>query len=398
MTQPIDGDHPWDAFISYSSQDRPWVDDFVRRLKERGVRVWYDIERIDWGAPVRLSIVEGVVSSRHVILVMTPSSVGTRDRGGSAWVGLEHLVAGHLDPANTARRLLPLKLIDCEVPLDLKPLHAIDLTEDGALDRELDRIVDALRAAPGQGEAAPDAPPGRDDRLRGILDQLDAFYPLGDLPRAVRILEAAEAEGAPLDPALVAEVDTLLEELIKLDDWSQVVWLLRERRDYAPCLRRRMERLPPSQWLIGAMMLLAGGHPIPRRAPDGEAEPLPGWEPATAMIHALDGEPEALRSALDGAALTFRGERAWRREDAPRCQIEGRWPMPGGPPGAWLSIDLPTLLTDGGHDTGGGAFPTQGRDHKGGLMRLSDGRRAVLRLPFELIHAGERLWPRRLDP
>lgn len=61
-----------DAFISHASEDKEeFVRDFANRLRDAGVRVWYDEFSLKWGDSLRRNIDRGLASSRFGIVVLS---------------------------------------------------------------------------------------------------------------------------------------------------------------------------------------------------------------------------------------------------------------------------------------------------------------------------------------
>ena len=60
----------YDVFISYASEDREAVArPLVQRLKEAGLRVWFDEDEIQIGESLRKAIDAGLSSSRFVVVI-----------------------------------------------------------------------------------------------------------------------------------------------------------------------------------------------------------------------------------------------------------------------------------------------------------------------------------------
>src|SRR2546429_684109 len=71
------------VFISYSSEDSPFVDQLVKDLKQRTVDVWYAKYEIKVGDSIVAKINEGLTRTDWLLLVMSQSAVK------SPWVQLE---------------------------------------------------------------------------------------------------------------------------------------------------------------------------------------------------------------------------------------------------------------------------------------------------------------------
>src|SRR6266498_122055 len=102
-------DFQYDVFLSHSSTDRDFVRDLDRKLRAIGVATFFDERDIPWGANIPQAIEEALDKSRHLILVLSPDSVG------SDWVALERCVQIFEAPSGGERSILPLLYRDCDV-------------------------------------------------------------------------------------------------------------------------------------------------------------------------------------------------------------------------------------------------------------------------------------------
>jgi hypothetical protein len=91
----------YDVFLSHNAQDKPWVRRLAERLRQAGVRVWFDEWNVGLGDIIALKVDEGLEQSRVLLLCISPHALA------SGWVALERSTAIHRDPANTGRRFIP---------------------------------------------------------------------------------------------------------------------------------------------------------------------------------------------------------------------------------------------------------------------------------------------------
>ena len=73
----------YDVFFSHNTKDKPTVRELAERLKQDGLRVWFDEWVIQLGDLVSLKIEQGLEQSRTLILVMSHNAFA------SEWVTLE---------------------------------------------------------------------------------------------------------------------------------------------------------------------------------------------------------------------------------------------------------------------------------------------------------------------
>ena len=180
----------FDVFLSHNSEDKPRVRRVAERLRDAGLRVWFDEWSIAPGADIYLAIERGLETSRILILFLSPSALG------SDWVHLERGAALFRDPVNSEQRFLPVLLEDCDLPDALRRYRYIDLRE------ESEEAFSQLLAA-CKGEALPALPAGN-NRARPITRKPIALLSLGSSLAVVLLLWflAAKAEllGPPQEP------------------------------------------------------------------------------------------------------------------------------------------------------------------------------------------------------
>jgi hypothetical protein len=104
----------YDVFLSHNSADKPRVRRLAERLRDAGLRVWFDEWIIQPGDDIYLAIERGLEASRTLVLCLSPAALG------SEWVGLERSTVLFRDPANAGRRFVPLLLADCKLPDTLR--------------------------------------------------------------------------------------------------------------------------------------------------------------------------------------------------------------------------------------------------------------------------------------
>jgi hypothetical protein len=124
----------FDVFLSYKSDDHPWVVRLKDALQLRGVRVWLDKDEIRPGDRFVWALERGLDTSRAVALVVTPESLT------SGWIADEYSRAVAL--ANEGRlHLIPVVLRDAKLPGFLSTRQHIDFRNSSAFDQAVDRLV-----------------------------------------------------------------------------------------------------------------------------------------------------------------------------------------------------------------------------------------------------------------
>ena len=133
--------HPfqYDVFVSYSHHDKDWVQGtLLPILRAAGARVCVDFRDFEPGAPTLTEMERAVLQSRKTLLVLTPAYLA------SEWAEFENILGQTLDPAARQRRLLPLLLEPCELPLRISNLTHLDFTEPEQQGIHLDRLIAAI--------------------------------------------------------------------------------------------------------------------------------------------------------------------------------------------------------------------------------------------------------------
>jgi hypothetical protein len=141
-TEPISppDNYHYDAFISYSHHDKTWVcDTLLPRLERKGLRVCIDFRDFEPGAPSLTEMERAALQSRKTLLVLTP------DYLASEWTEFENILASTLDPAARQRRVIPLLLKPCELPLRIRALTYLDFTKPDETEFQFRRLVAALQ-------------------------------------------------------------------------------------------------------------------------------------------------------------------------------------------------------------------------------------------------------------
>ncbi len=142
MPDPTDTD-TYDVFISYSSHDKNWVrGELLRGLEAAKLRVCIDYRDFEPGAPIVAGIERAIQASRKTLLILTPAHLQ------SEWAELEDLLLHTLDPAYRQRRLIPLRLVKCDLPLRIRGLSYIDFAEPEDEKLSWRQLLTALGAPP----------------------------------------------------------------------------------------------------------------------------------------------------------------------------------------------------------------------------------------------------------
>jgi hypothetical protein len=102
------------VFLSHSSHDKPFIEDVIPYLTNKGLPVWYDKINIDYGETIVTAIQQGISSSGAVVFFITSHFLK------SSWCEKE--MEGFLTRFGSGHKILLLTVVDNGVPHDELPL------------------------------------------------------------------------------------------------------------------------------------------------------------------------------------------------------------------------------------------------------------------------------------
>ena len=100
---------PYDVFLSHSAKDKAVVRPLAERLRQDGLKVWFDEWVLKPGDSIPAKIEAGLEHSRVLVLCMSAHAFG------SDWAQLEAGTFRFRDPLNQERRFIPLRLDDAPI-------------------------------------------------------------------------------------------------------------------------------------------------------------------------------------------------------------------------------------------------------------------------------------------
>jgi hypothetical protein len=143
----------YDVFISYSHRNKEWVRGWlVPQLKNAELKVCIDHESFEPGAPSITEMERAVLQSRTTVLVLTPEYLQ------SEWTEFENILVQTLDPAAHQRRLLPVLLVRCELPLRIGILTYLDFTRSAEHTERVKQLITAIRCRLAAGRKSKTVP------------------------------------------------------------------------------------------------------------------------------------------------------------------------------------------------------------------------------------------------
>ena len=123
------------VFISYSSQDRDFVQRLAEDLKKRDIPVWFDETELEPGDSIIGAIEAGIDKMEFLIVVLSPASVD------SGWVTQEVRMALHKGISGKKVSVIPVLRQECQIPGFLRDLKYLDMRSDRDYPAGLERLV-----------------------------------------------------------------------------------------------------------------------------------------------------------------------------------------------------------------------------------------------------------------
>jgi hypothetical protein len=177
-----------DVFLSYSKHDELVVRDLARRLRDRGLRVWFDGWEMSPGDAIPSRIEAGLEGSAVLVLCISEHSLG------SDWATLESQTFRFRDPLNRERRFIPLRLDDAPLKGSLAQFLYIDWRNPD--DYEFERLVRACRTVPAKSDGHPGDPASERISLRiGVRHARFDIPHEWEAQSAIKVSEIQATEG-----------------------------------------------------------------------------------------------------------------------------------------------------------------------------------------------------------
>jgi hypothetical protein len=149
---------PYDVFLSHSSKDKAVVRPLAERLRQDGLKVWFDEWVLKPGDSIPAKIEEGLEHSRVLVLCMSANAFG------SDWAQLEAGTFRFRDPLNKERRFIPLRLDDAPIKGSLAQFRYINWHPQER-EQEYAKLLEACRSSAAPA-ARPEGQPRKPRRER----------------------------------------------------------------------------------------------------------------------------------------------------------------------------------------------------------------------------------------
>jgi hypothetical protein len=172
-----------DVFISYSTQDRPVAEKVCAALEEGGIKCWIAPRDVPFGADYEEAIVDGIASSRLLVLVLSSHS----NASPHVKREIQNACAGY-----GGKPIIPLRIEEIEYNKALRYYLGSTQWLDAStppLEQHLGRLVEYVRTSLASAGAA--APP---ERPAPPADARTTATAAADTPRASDVTPRSVAE------------------------------------------------------------------------------------------------------------------------------------------------------------------------------------------------------------
>jgi len=135
-----EGEPTYDLFLSHAGEDTAWCEDLANRLRNEGVRVWFDRWEVRPGDHLVARLNDGLEKSRKVVAVWSRAYF----RDDKVWTLAESYSRQHPDVLARDRPLIPLLIDDCEIKPTLRTLISLDFRNPADFDLRMRQLLEAL--------------------------------------------------------------------------------------------------------------------------------------------------------------------------------------------------------------------------------------------------------------
>jgi len=105
------------AFISYSSIDQEFATKLIKGLRVGGYPVWFDLLDLPAGSRRDDEVEKALWECSIFVIILTPASIASENVQAEIGYAIDH-----------DKRILPILLEECDVPLRLRRFQYVDFT------------------------------------------------------------------------------------------------------------------------------------------------------------------------------------------------------------------------------------------------------------------------------
>src|SRR5262245_62073625 len=133
-------EYQYDLFLSHASEDKDWCKKLAERLRDQGVRVWFDGWELQPGDNLIARINEGIKRSRKMVAVFSRSYF----KDTKVWTRAESYAQQSSDILSRERPLIPALIEDCEIEPTMRGILSLDFRNHDDFDLRLRQLIEAL--------------------------------------------------------------------------------------------------------------------------------------------------------------------------------------------------------------------------------------------------------------
>lgn len=129
------------VFISYSSEDKPFVRELCNRLSAYPIKVWFDEGELNIGDKLLTSLSEATAEVDYLIAVISANSINSK------WVGLELEMAFTDELESGIKKVLPVFIERVQIPTALRYLKRkvfCDLSDKTHFEEQFSKLLRAI--------------------------------------------------------------------------------------------------------------------------------------------------------------------------------------------------------------------------------------------------------------
>jgi hypothetical protein len=128
-----------DVYLVHAISDVKIAGEIAEGLQAENLTIWFDSRLAVHGQSV-VTVREGLARGRHPIVLLTPAIIA--DHGIMSEI---KRICRSINPKSGERRLVPVKVVDCEMPAFLKAYLYIDLRDSESHDLTVKFLADLIK-------------------------------------------------------------------------------------------------------------------------------------------------------------------------------------------------------------------------------------------------------------
>ena len=133
----------YDVFLSHASEDADWCEQLAKRLRNEGLRVWFDRSQLEPGDHLIARLNEGLSQSRKMVAVWSKAYFADE----KVWTLAEGFAQQQPDVLAKGRSLIPVLIEDCDIPPLSRNILYIDFRDPADFERQFRKLLESVSPA-----------------------------------------------------------------------------------------------------------------------------------------------------------------------------------------------------------------------------------------------------------